>query len=279
MYQAALHNPSIHAFEHICFFAYGALMWSPVVETLPGPEWFGTGFKLGYIAIVRLFETAFGNVFLWSGTVFYPYYVQAHPRWGITPLHDQALAGTVMMIEGSLVTIAALAWLFLRLAARRASCARSCSSAGSIRVVEGPFVTAEPAPAGVWRGKGGTGRFPQMRSSSAARRLTRRFGRRRGDVGEIWFPHGSERERATGRSCPTRAEPSCARFCAERRAEMSTIPTEPGGVTRDVGRRADANSGQRGVRRLLPDRSDLRPDLDHRGLRRHASSGSSTRPS
>jgi cytochrome c oxidase assembly factor CtaG len=117
MYQAALHNPSVHAFEHICFFSYGALMWSPVVETLPGPEWFGTGFKLGYIALVRLFETAFGNVFLWSGTVFYPYYVQADPRWGITPLHDQALAGTVMMIEGSLVTVAALAWLFLRLAA------------------------------------------------------------------------------------------------------------------------------------------------------------------
>ena len=117
MYQAALHNPSVHAFEHICFFAYGALMWSPVVETLPGPEWFGTGFKLGYIALVRLFETAFGNVFLWSGTVFYPYYIQADPRWGITPLHDQALAGTVMMIEGSLVTLAALAWLFLRLAA------------------------------------------------------------------------------------------------------------------------------------------------------------------
>jgi cytochrome c oxidase assembly factor CtaG len=117
LYQAALHNSVVHAFEHVCFFTAGALMWSPVVETLPAPEWFGTGFKLGYIAIVRLVETALGNVFLWSGTVFYGYYDQPSPRWGITPLHDQALAGTVMMIEGSLVTIGALAWLFLRLAA------------------------------------------------------------------------------------------------------------------------------------------------------------------
>ena len=31
-------------------------------------------------------------------------------------LHDQGLAGAVMMLEGSVVTIAALAWLFLRLA-------------------------------------------------------------------------------------------------------------------------------------------------------------------
>ena len=117
MYEAALHHDSVHALQHLCFAVFGGLMWAPVVETLPGPEWFGTGAKLGYIAVVRLFETALGNVFLWSGTVFYPFYVHEHPRWGISALHDQVLAGTVMMIEGSLVTLAALAWLFLRLAA------------------------------------------------------------------------------------------------------------------------------------------------------------------
>jgi putative membrane protein len=117
MYQAALHHDAIHALQHLCFFTFGGLMWAPVVETLPGPEWFGTGMKLGYIGVVRLFETVLGNVFLWSGTVFYPFYVHAHPRWGVSALHDQALAGAVMMIEGSLVTLAALAWLFLRLAA------------------------------------------------------------------------------------------------------------------------------------------------------------------
>jgi putative membrane protein len=117
LYEAALHHDSIHALEHICFFTAGGLMWAPVLETLPAPEWFGTGFKLGYIAVVRLIETVLGNIFLWSGTVFYPFYEGRLPRWGISPLHDQALAGTVMMIEGSIVTLAALAWLFLRLAA------------------------------------------------------------------------------------------------------------------------------------------------------------------
>jgi putative membrane protein len=117
LYEAALHHDSIHALEHFCFFTAGGLMWAPVVETLPAPEWFGTGFKLGYIAIVRLVETLLGNIFLWSGTVFYSFYEAPSERWGISPLHDQALAGTVMMIEGSIVTLAALAWLFLRLAA------------------------------------------------------------------------------------------------------------------------------------------------------------------
>ena len=116
LYQAALHHDSIHALEHLMFFTCGGLMWAPVLEVLPAPEWFGTGWKLGYIVAVRLIETVLGNVFIWSGKVFYPYYEHAHPRWGISALHDQGLAGAVMMLEGSIVTIAALAWLFLRLA-------------------------------------------------------------------------------------------------------------------------------------------------------------------
>jgi putative membrane protein len=116
LYEAALHHSSIHALEHGCFFTFGALMWMPVLETLPAPEWFGTAWKHGYIVVVRLIETVLGNIFLWSGTVFYPFYALGEARWGISPLHDQGLAGTVMMIEGSLVTLAAMAWLFLRLA-------------------------------------------------------------------------------------------------------------------------------------------------------------------
>jgi putative membrane protein len=114
LYQAALHHSAVHALEHFFFFTCGALMWAPVVETLPAPEWFGTGAKLGYIAAVRLAETLLGNVFLWSNKVFYPFYDGGR---GLSALQDQGLAGVVMMAEGSLVTIAALAWLFLRLGA------------------------------------------------------------------------------------------------------------------------------------------------------------------
>ncbi len=116
LYQAALHHNSVHALEHFLFFTCGALMWSPVVETLPAPAWFGTGWKLGYIVLVRFIETILGNVFIWSSTVYYPWYIHARPIWGLTALHDQNLGGVVMMAEGGIVTLAALAWLFLRLA-------------------------------------------------------------------------------------------------------------------------------------------------------------------
>ena len=116
LYEAAVRHSAVHALEHVAFFTAGLIMWLPVLETLPAPEWFGTGPKLAYIACVRVVETVLGNVFVWSGAVFYGVYARGDELWGISPLQDQGLAGAVMMIEGSIVTIVALAWLFLRLA-------------------------------------------------------------------------------------------------------------------------------------------------------------------
>jgi cytochrome c oxidase assembly factor CtaG len=116
LYEAAVRHSTVHALEHASFFTAGLIVWLPVLETLPAPEWFGTGPKLAYIAGVRIVETVLGNVFVWSGTVFYAVYARGDELWGISPLQDQGLAGAVMMIEGSIVTIVALAWLFLRMA-------------------------------------------------------------------------------------------------------------------------------------------------------------------
>ena len=109
LYESAVDLSAVHALEHASFFAAGVVMWAAVIEVLPGPEWFGTAAKFGYVVAVRLIETVLANVFAWSGS----------PIYGGTydDLSDQGWAGTIMMIEGSLVTIAALAWLFLKLAA------------------------------------------------------------------------------------------------------------------------------------------------------------------
>ena len=116
LYEGAIRHDALHALEHACFLGFGMLMWAAVVEVVPGPAWFGTGWKLAYVVVVRLLETVLGNVFFWSGEPIYDTYVGATRIWGISPLADQGYAGGIMMVEGSLVTIAALAWLFLRLA-------------------------------------------------------------------------------------------------------------------------------------------------------------------
>jgi putative membrane protein len=116
VYEAAVENGAVHALEHAAFFSAGIVLWLPVLETLPAPEWFGSGAKLGYIVGVRLVATALGNVFVWSGGPFYDAHETGDDYLGLSPEGDQSLAGSLMMLEGSLVTVIAIAWLFLRMA-------------------------------------------------------------------------------------------------------------------------------------------------------------------
>lgn len=113
LYQEALSNEAVHALQHACFIGFGILMWMPLVGPLPVPSWFGIGPKIGYVVAVRFAGTVLGNVFMWSGTVFYPDYAPGEADFGISPLSDQGTAGVIMTIEGGLVTLGVLAWLFL----------------------------------------------------------------------------------------------------------------------------------------------------------------------
>lgn len=116
LYEAAVRHGAVHGLEHASFFAAGALFWAPVLEPLPGPAWFGSGAKLLYIVAARLAGLVLASVFIWSGGAFYSVYEHPVARWGISASADQGVAGSLMMIVDSLVTILAIAWLFLKLA-------------------------------------------------------------------------------------------------------------------------------------------------------------------
>jgi putative membrane protein len=105
LYEAALAHGAVHALEHELFFATGALMWAAVIEPLPGPAWFGTGWKAAYVLAVRTVGAGLAMVFIWSGHPLYD--------WYHTPLSDQVIGGAIMFTEGSIVTLLAFAWLFL----------------------------------------------------------------------------------------------------------------------------------------------------------------------
>jgi putative membrane protein len=112
LYDAALANEWVHALEHAAFFTCGALMWAALIEPLPGPRWFGPGWKALYVLTVRLVGTILANVLMWAGTAFYPHYEEAPRLWGLSPVEDQSMGGVVMMVEGSIVTLLVLGWLF-----------------------------------------------------------------------------------------------------------------------------------------------------------------------
>jgi cytochrome c oxidase assembly factor CtaG len=116
LYQAALRNTGVHVLQHAMFLAFGVNMWMCLFGPLPTPAWFGNLGKLVYIVAVRLTGTVLGNIFLWSGTVFYPFYLSGDARFHIAPVTDQNLAGAIMMVEESLLTLGLFCWLFLRTA-------------------------------------------------------------------------------------------------------------------------------------------------------------------
>lgn len=115
-YEAALQHTTVHALEHAMFLGFGINMWMCLFGPLPMPFWFGNLAKLGYIVAVRLTGTILGNVFLWSGTAFYPFYSRGDAIWHVSPIADQNLAGAVMMVEESILTLCLFCWLFLRTA-------------------------------------------------------------------------------------------------------------------------------------------------------------------
>lgn len=114
LYQAALAHSGIHALEHACFAVTGGFMWAAVIEPLPGPVWFGNGWKALYTLAVRGVGTGLSNVFIWDRRVIYPHYVPLDRLAHIAPLTDQKIAGLIMFTDGGIVTMLAFAWLFLR---------------------------------------------------------------------------------------------------------------------------------------------------------------------
>ena len=116
LYQAALRHPAVHALEHGLFLVLGINMWMCLLGPLPTPAWFGNFARLLYIVGVRLTGAVLGNIFLWSGTVFYPFYRHGDALHGISPIADQSVAGAIMMVEESLLTLGLFCWLFLRTA-------------------------------------------------------------------------------------------------------------------------------------------------------------------
>jgi cytochrome c oxidase assembly factor CtaG len=115
-YEAALRHTGVHALEHAMFIGFGANMWMCLFGPLPTPSWFGNLGRLIYIFAVRLTGAVLGNVFAWSGSVFYPIDIHGDGVHHISPIADQNLAGAVMMVEGSVLTLGLFCWLFLRAA-------------------------------------------------------------------------------------------------------------------------------------------------------------------
>jgi putative membrane protein len=115
-YQLAIRHDLVHALEHACMLWFGTLLWLALIGPLPKPRWFTGWGALGYVILVRFVGAVLANVLIWSQTVLYPVYRSTDAARGLSPLSDQNLAGGVMMVEESILTVLLLGWLFFRFA-------------------------------------------------------------------------------------------------------------------------------------------------------------------
>jgi cytochrome c oxidase assembly factor CtaG len=123
LYDAALHRPALHAFEHICLLGAGLLFWAHVIAVPPLRSRLSDLHRAGYLAAALLPGWILAIVLAFAPEPLYAY-SGAHEPWGLSPLGDQQVAAGVMWVPGSMaLTVALLAvayrWLGRDEAARR----------------------------------------------------------------------------------------------------------------------------------------------------------------
>jgi len=112
LYDAAYGGALLHGLEHGLFLAFGCLMWMPVFGPLPTPKWFGAGWKIVYTVVVRFAAAILGNILMWTQFTLYNNYTEGQVKWRITAVQDQSMAGVIMMVEGTFLILAVLAFTY-----------------------------------------------------------------------------------------------------------------------------------------------------------------------
>jgi cytochrome c oxidase assembly factor CtaG len=104
LYELALRSPGWHKVEHFCFLATALLFWWHVVQPWPSRPYWPRWAMIPYLLLADLQNTALAGFLSFYDRVLYPAY-EAAPRLGMNPLDDQAAAGAIMWVPGSIAFI------------------------------------------------------------------------------------------------------------------------------------------------------------------------------
>jgi putative membrane protein len=99
VYDAALRHAPVHALQHASLFAGGLLLWGGLLAAATIAR------RLAYAGGMMVVNLALAQVLLWS----------SHQLYAGYGLSDQRAGGGVMLVEGSLMTIAVVVWQLRRL--------------------------------------------------------------------------------------------------------------------------------------------------------------------
>jgi cytochrome c oxidase assembly factor CtaG/ferredoxin len=114
-YELALSSDGWHYLQHISFLVTALIFWYPVIRPFPShPRW-SPWLLVPYLILADVQNTLLAAWLTFSTRPLYAYYVN-RPRLGnLSPLEDQAAAGVLMWVPGSLVYLVPLFVIGIRL--------------------------------------------------------------------------------------------------------------------------------------------------------------------
>jgi len=117
LYELALRAELWHEAQHVCFLSTGILFWWPVVQPWPSPLRWPRWTMIPYLLLADLQNTALSAFLIFSERILYPTYAAVPRLWGIPALDDQAAAGVIMWVPGSVIFLLPVGVLVIRLLA------------------------------------------------------------------------------------------------------------------------------------------------------------------
>lgn len=119
LYEAALRNPGVHVFQHLCFLVSATIFWWPVIAPVPERQRLSSLAAVAYLIAGGLVTSLLGIILTFAAPGLYPSYLHPlDPRgilpllrqgWGLTPQSDQQLGGLLMWVLSAPVYLVATA--------------------------------------------------------------------------------------------------------------------------------------------------------------------------
>jgi cytochrome c oxidase assembly factor CtaG len=111
LYERALASEFWHHAQHLCFLATALAFWWPVVQPWPSRPAVSSWVIVLYLILADLQNTVLSAWLVFAERPIYPAYEAASRLWGMTALDDQAAAGAIMWVPGSIAFLLPVAWI------------------------------------------------------------------------------------------------------------------------------------------------------------------------
>jgi cytochrome c oxidase assembly factor CtaG len=102
LYELALASSAWHEVEHACFFLASLIFWWPVVQPWPSRAQWPRWAMVPYLLLGDVQNTVLSAILVFSDRVIYPSYATMPHLFRFSALQDQAAAGAIMWVVGSL---------------------------------------------------------------------------------------------------------------------------------------------------------------------------------